>query len=228
MIPLYTQDEFDKTKSRNFLPCRCENCLSVFQVQKKLITYELKNKRGNIRFCSISCSVTFNKNTKKYVNCLNCGTSFQKHYNQIIKSPNHFCNLSCAALFRNKNKTQGFRRSKLEIWLEDELNKIYPNTKILYNDRNTIGYELDVFFSDLNIAFELNGVFHYKPIYGNDKLQKTKRNDLHKIEKCQEKNICLCIIDVTQMINFKIKRAEKYLNIITSIINNKIGAPSEI
>ena len=33
-----------------------------------------------------------------------------------------------------------------------------------------INSELDVYVPSLNLAFELNGIFHYEPIYGEKKL----------------------------------------------------------
>lgn len=38
-----------------------------------------------------------------FVNCKNCGKSFDKSPAQIKRSPNHFCSRSCAASLNNKN-----------------------------------------------------------------------------------------------------------------------------
>lgn len=43
------------------------------------------------------------------------------------KTSNCFCSQSCAATYNNTHKTVGIRRSKLEIYLEEQLPKLYPN-----------------------------------------------------------------------------------------------------
>ena len=73
----------------------------------------------------------------------------------------------------------------------------------------------------MNLAFELNGIYHYEPIHGNDKLLKIQNNDNRKFQACLEQGIELCIIDSSQQKYFKKQSSEKYLNIISTIINNK-------
>lgn len=45
-----------------------------------------------------------------------------------------------------------------------------------------------------NIAFEINGICHYKPIYGDGKFQKTLQKDAEKQQMCQDMGIKLIII----------------------------------
>ena len=73
----------------------------------------------------------------------------------------------------------------------------------------------------MKLAFELNGIFHYEPIFGNDKLNRTRKNDNNKFLKCQEQNINLCIIDTSSQKYFKERTSKKFLDIITNIINQK-------
>lgn len=72
------------------------------------------------------------------------------------------------------------------------------------------------------MAFELNGIFHYEPIYGNDKLNQIQNNDNRKYQACLEHNIELCIIDTSYFKHFKEDKAKEFLNIISSIINLKV------
>lgn len=118
------------------------------------------------------------------VTCRNCNANFYKHVSQIKKSPNHFCNKSCAASYNNKRKNYGNRRSKLEIYIESRLKTTFPKLEVLYNDKTTINSELDFYFPDLKIAVELNGIFHYEPIYGDKKLEKIQSNDKQKLINC--------------------------------------------
>lgn len=75
------------------------------------------------------------------------------------------------------------------------------------------------------IAFEANGLFHYEPIFGQDKLDKIVNNDSRKFQACLEHNIELCLIDTSMQINFKEKSSKKYLNVITKLVDNKLLQP---
>lgn len=158
-------------------------------------------------------------NTPVEMKCSICSKTFLKLHKEIKKSKNHFCSRSCAATYNNQNKTYGIRRSKLEIWLEEHLIALYPNLEIHFNRKDTIGSELDIYIPSLKLAFELNGIFHYEPIFGNDKLQKIQENDSNKFQKCQEHGISLCIIDTSSQKYFKPKSSQKFLDIITEIID---------
>jgi len=222
MKPLYTETEFENAKSTDKLPCECYHCGKRFTAMKKSIKQEIKHKRGRIKFCSQTCN-SANQKTSKLVKCDNCGTEFLKKPNQITKSKNNFCSRSCNASYNNKNKTWGTRRSKLEIWLEEQLSILYPNLHIDYNKPNAIGSELDIHIPSLNLAIELNGIFHYEPIYGVDKLQKIQENDHSKSKACHDNQIDLCVIDTSGQKYFKPKSSQKYLDIITNILNERLS-----
>lgn len=137
------------------------------------------------------------------------------------KSYNYFCTHSCAATYNNTHKTKGNRKSKLEFYLEKELPLLYPNLEFHFNRKDAIESELDVYIPSMKLAFELNGIFHYEPIYGDIKLEQIKNNDKRKFQACLERNIELCIIDASQLKYFKESNAKPYLDIIVNIINNK-------
>ena len=181
---------------------------------KKEINYELKNNRGNLKYCSLAC---INYNSVQG-SCLNCGKEMIIKKSNLNK--NNFCSRSCAATHNNKNKTKGTRRSKLEQWIESQLNVLYPNLLIDYNKKDAIGSELDIYIPSLNLAFELNGIFHYEPIYGSDKLNRIQENDNNKFQLCQQKNISLCIIDTSSQKYFKEKSSITFLNLIRNIIDD--------
>lgn len=98
----------------------------------------------------------------------------------------------------------------------------FPNLDTKYNQKDAINSELDIYVPSLNLAFELNGIFHYEPIYGKDKLTSTKNNDGRKFQACLEKKIELVIIDTSGQKYFKEKTSQKYLDIIEQIINQKL------
>jgi hypothetical protein len=224
MKTLFTDEEYVNSKSSDKLLCECLLCQKPFGVDKKLITYELKHNRNRHIYCSDECYYSSRKVTPIFYKCKNCECNFERREssNKKTNSGKFFCSQSCAATFNNKNKTHGNRRSKLEIWLEEQLIIQYPNLQIDFNKKNTIGSELDIFIPSLNIAFELNGIFHYEPIYGIDKLNRVQENDKSKTKMCHDLKIDLCIIDVSQQKYVKPSTSQKYLDIITNIINERL------
>ena len=140
----------------------------------------LRGLRANKKFfCSQKC---FGENltTKQEVICIQCQQNFLKNPSQIAKTKNNFCSKSCAATFNNKNKKYGTRRSKIEILIENMLNVEYPLLSVLCNQKATVGSELDFYFPTLKIAIQINGIFHYEPIYGQNKLDRIQKLDEEK------------------------------------------------
>lgn len=133
-----------------------------------------------------------------------------------------FCNHSCSAAYNNTHKTKGCRRSKLEIYLESQLKLLFPNLDLRFNEKSAINSELDIYIPSLKLAFELNGIFHYEPIYGADKLSQIQNNDNRKFQACLERGIELCIIDTSTYSYFKEQTAKKYLEIVLNIIRSKL------
>ena len=211
--------------NKNTIKIKCSYCSKI-----KRIPFSAYNqsKTGN-HFCSQSCNAKFNapnkinKNTIK-TKCKTCGIeiSVQLAVQKKSKKGNHFCSQSCAATYNNTHKTTGNRRSKLENYLEIELSKLYHDLEIHFNRKDTINSELDIYIPSLKLAFELNGLFHYEPIYGEEKLQKIQNNDERKFQACLEHNIALCLIDTSQQKYFKEQTSQKYLDVIKIIIDNKL------
>lgn len=162
---------------------------------------------------------------KILTNCGFCNKEI-KVFPRIInnsKCKKAFCGQSCSATYNNTHKKFGIRISKLEKWLSQKLVQLYPNLEFHFNRKDAINAELDIYIPSLNLAFELNGIFHYEPIFGEEKLKLTQNNDKRKFQACLEKQIELCIIDVSKQKYFKKKHSEEYLNIITSLINAKVA-----
>lgn len=220
MTPLYTDEEFIKAKSREKLPLKCEKCNKIFYKFKRYII-DAKRK-GSCSFCSLACWGNTLAN-KVSLTCVNCNKQILKTKSQkkASLSGNSFCSKSCSAVFNNTHKAKGIRRSKLELWIEKKLKKIYPNENIIFNGKDTINSELDIYFPNIKLAFELNGIFHYEPIYGNEKLNQIQNNDNRKFQACLANEIELCIIDTSKLTYFKEQTANKYLEIIIEIINKK-------
>ena len=219
----YTKNQFDSVKSFETLPCICYNCGKDFQVEKKQIKYYLTGKsKKQLKYCSNACKAK-DSITKQKVNCTNCQKLFEKTPAELNKSGNNFCSKSCSATYNNTHKSHGTRRSKLECWLQTQLTSLYPDLQIDFNKKAAIGSELDIFIPSLSLAFELNGIFHYEPIFGLNKLGKIQNNDNNKFKACQEANINLCIIDVSSLKYFKPTNTQKYLDIINNIIKELVN-----
>ena len=225
MIKLFTEEEYKNAKSRQLLSLQCLSCGEKFLKTK----HTLQNlTEGNTHeFCSTKCQMFF-QCPPIFVICTQCGKSFKKAAQQIKLSKNHFCNHSCAATYGNAHKTKGTRVSKLEVWLQEQLTITYPLTDIHFNRKDAINGELDIYIPSLKLAFELNGIFHYEPIYGKDKLGSIQNNDNRKMQACLENGIELCIIDVSSMSYFKPSKAEKYYDIVRKIIDQKYNRKNPI
>ena len=225
MIKLFTEEEYNNTKFKESLPLECKRCGKTFFKMKGDIHRSFTNlKKNTSEYCSLSCK---NGNPRQIVVCKECGQEFLKRACEIKKSPNNFCSRSCSVTYHNTHKTTGNRRSKLEIYLEEQLGLLY-NFEIKYNSKEEINSELDVYIPHLCLAFELNGIFHYEPIYGEDTLSKIQNNDSRKFQACIENNISLCIIDSSSQKHFTTKSSKKYLDIICNIINDKLVPRAEI
>lgn len=199
----------------------CNNCQKEFIRSKSDLS--TSKKRSNHYYCSHQCRGEYKtKHGRSNVVCKQCGQIFSKKNNEITRTKNNFCSRSCSATYNNQNKSKGTRRSKLEQYIEKELLSLYPSLEILFNDREAINSELDIFIPSLKLAFELNGIFHYEPIYGQDKLDQIQNNDDRKFQACLEQGIELCIIDTSTQKYFKEKTSKRFLSIIINLIEYKL------
>lgn len=198
------------------IQCSCARC-------EKPFTRPVRERVYPHTYCSLKC-FRLSSRSRVQAPCGQCGNPVERAFAQArgSKSGHIFCNHHCAALYANAHKTVGTRRSKLEVWLEAQLRSLYPNLTLLPNDKTAINSELDFYFPDLKLAFELNGIFHYEPIYGPEKLASIQNNDHRKFAACIERGISLCIIDSSKMLKFKELKAKVFLDIMTQILNSRI------
>lgn len=193
---------------------KCDYCNIMFYKPQNQI------KKTKLHFCGQVCFRNYQRKIKEEsqkVICLNCNVEFYKTVTEQKKTKNNFCCKSCSATYNNKNKTHGTRVSKLEIFLQEQLSKQY-SYEFHFNRKDAINSELDIYIPELKLAFELNGIFHYEPIYGEEKLNQIQNNDHRKFQACLERGIELCIIDTSWIKNNTLPRMNKILEIINKII----------
>jgi len=225
MIKEFSYKEYLQTNSRGLLPCTCENpaCHKTFYIEKRYIkraysSFKNKNKKRSLpKYCSVGCHKEDKERMATLItSCINCEKKILKKF-RLLKthnSHNYFCGSACAASYNNKNKSFGFRRSKIEIWIEKQLKKKYKDLKIFFNDKTAINSELDIYIPELNLAFEINGIFHYKPIYGIEKFEAILKNDAEKKILCEQNKIKLIIVNTSKQMCFSAQTSLKYLNYI--------------
>lgn len=224
MKMITSQIEFEKAKSRDLIKMECAQCKKIFSKSKHYVMADILRSKKQPRkgsFCSRKCGWEASISIKLLLNCKNCGKEISKRPSELKKAKdgNCFCGSSCAAKWTNSHKITGTRRSKLEKWLELKLKYLYPDLDIKYNFILPGKCELDIYIPSLSLAFELNGIFHYEPIYGEENLEKIQNRDSRKFKNCIELKISLCVIDTSSQKYFKEATSGKYLDIITKIIN---------
>ncbi len=128
-------------------------------------------------------------------------SEFYKRYTKLPK--NNFCSSKCKGIFDSKsgigifdpNQTHVKLRSKLEEFLELKILEMFPYIELEICNRTLMsGLELDFYIPLINLAIEVNGIFHYEPIYSQELLNKIQIKDNRKIDFCFKQNIDLIII----------------------------------
>lgn len=198
----------------------CNNCgIKHYKAQCEIIKGVGRNKKF---FCTKECHSEFHK-TKQKVICVNCDVSFYKLPNQIAKTKNNFCSKSCAAIYNNKNKKFGTRRSKIEILIDQMISDEFPYIIFKPNDKITIGSELDFYFPHIKLAIQINGPLHYLPIYGKEKFERIKKLDEEKRTICNSLHIKLIELDYSSDKYLNKILISKRLNEIRNILAEEVG-----
>lgn len=226
MKELFSEEQFKEAKNLDKLPLECYQCGETFEVCKRSISQVRKKSHDRIarKFCSKACQGAYNI-TSVEVECSWCDKPLIKKLSQLKKSKSGrmFCNSACSARYNNSNKKSGYIRSKFEIYLEKTLSELYPNLTIETNNRKLVGLELDLFIPELNLAIEVNGITHYKPIYGQEKFERIQKNDKIKKRLLTEKKIDLLVLDISGIVHFSPEEAEPFIEIVKEKVVGPLG-----
>ena len=178
---------------QNYYELKCEHCNK--QGKRTLKDRPGLKKWKGLSFCNKDCKNAF-YNTCVTKNCGWCNNNVVRVLSQCQKSTSGliFCNRSCSVSYNNTQKRKS-RRSKCEILLFELLTQKYPQIEILPNDKTLFnGYEIDIAIPSLNLAIEWNGIVHFKPIYGQDKLDNIQTRDKEKQIIAERKKINFIVI----------------------------------
>jgi hypothetical protein len=224
MSGLYFQEHFDSAKDKTHFYLFCDFCYSVFSRKKKVIKDRFIYYGSTNHYCNYKCFCASKPMVEFHFECGNCKKQCSVPACGVKQSKSgfYFCSQSCSATYNNTHKKYGIRRSKLEKWLEEQLTVLYPNLEIHYSRKDAVNSELDIYIPSLKLAFELNGIFHYEPIFGQEQLDKTQNNDGRKFQACLERGIELCILDTSKVTYSTPKNYKQFLDIIINIISTKL------
>lgn len=228
MIENFTIEQYNNIKFRNKLSLLCECCGKEFFKMKKDIwtVYNYETHKNRLKYCSKQCMIESLKKGK-VVKCDNpdCNNTFYKGKHKLKISQNNYCSHECAltktAIRKQKNSDKYGKRSKFEYYLEEQLSELFPNKEIIYNDNKLIGFELDIYLPNDKKAIEINGITHYKPIYGDKKYNRIVEIDNIKKSYCEENKIDLKIIDISKYSKVNIKQKKIFLKEIINFIKEK-------
>jgi YHS domain-containing protein len=113
MIVRYTDEEYKNAKSTDKLALECEHCGKIFYGEKKQITFELKNNRGRLKFCSVECSDLAHRKSHQ-LHCEECGKDVEVTASayKASKTKHFFCSKSCAAKYNNRLREKPSEETK--------------------------------------------------------------------------------------------------------------------
>lgn len=198
---LIDQDKLKTVRAREGIPVECLNCKEPFLAPLSYVIDVLRgpeNTKRRLNFCSYKCKDT-SRTLKVTVKCLQCGKLFVKMQKEIRRAKKPFCSLSCNAKYGNAHKTFGYITSKPEQYLLSLIKDAFPRTRILRNNRRMLsGLELDIVIPKAKVAIEVNGITHYKPIYGAEQFLKSTLRDRLKRRQCKSLGYQLLVINIAQ------------------------------
>lgn len=208
--------------------CVCAYCGNRFEKE----TSQLSKPRYSGRdFCSTKC-LGMHKHDNGTVSCLcaECKQPMVKIRSEYERHTNLFCSHSCSATFNNRLRKSA-RRSKIEIEFFDRLQSAFPSIEMLPNDRTMLdGMEVDIAIPSLQMAIEWNGLVHFSPIWGEEKLVDVQNRDRRRIELASRKDINLIVIcddrSNKQVLSKALKDVSAIIDSILSGGNGEIRTPT--
>lgn len=98
----------------------------------------------------------------------------------------------------------------------------FPAVEFIANDKTYLdGYELDIVIPSIKLAIEWNGIVHYRPIYGQAKLDNIQKRDAEKQELALAKGIELIV--VPDLVSSETYLREAFINIKKIVQSKMVG-----
>lgn len=97
--------------------------------------------------------------------------------------------------------TESIALQILQNEFKGETIKTHDRTTIL-NPKTSQYLELDFYIPNLKLAIELNGITHYEPVYGEDKLKRQQLNDTIKRNECKRLGIRLVEVPLLNGVHY--------------------------
>jgi len=90
----------------------------------------------------------------------------------------------------------------------------FPGLKIKRNDKSVLGrQEIDIHLVDYKIAIEVDGLSHFKNIYGDVRLAESQERDARKNQRLAELGFLLYRVDISEMTKENLfSELKKYMN----------------
>ncbi len=108
--------------------------------------------------------------------------------------------------------------------LFDMLQAAFPALSIIPNDKTLLdGLEVDISIPELKVGIEWNGIVHYEPIYGVQKLAKIRSLDARKQQNAVERGVLLIIVPDLVSTSAKVKEAFESISATLSILQTEGG-----
>lgn len=125
---LYTQEEFENTKSKDLLKIKCPCCENIFEFTKHKIQTNWRRSSSKILYCTYACSTKAKKSTAIYeiVSCLHCSKEFNRKLSNKKDKDRKFCSNTCCATYMNIHRTKEERElinSKVSLKLKGKSSK---------------------------------------------------------------------------------------------------------
>ena len=205
----------EKTKNpKKYRVVKNEPRIKIYK-QCKYCFNDFETININFLYCSNTCKKANQKMQYNHI-CKGCNINYTSE-----RSDSMYCTGSCRStnlkLSSYAHKAGGKSRSQIELFVEENLIKDFPHIKFVFNDKETIGSELDVYIPELKMAIEINGIIHYEPIYGQEKLTKVQNRDKQKMINCYNLGIELIVIPLGRK-GLSKKQTQEIYNEIHSII----------
>jgi len=75
------------------------------------------------------------------------------------------------------------------------LKEEFPELTFVPNDKEILeGYEVDIAIPELKVGIEWNGIVHFRPIHGHEKLARIQQIDAEKQEAARKLDISLIVV----------------------------------